>query len=252
MTTIVLRLAVIALLLYAGVALWYGRMEKRLQEDKPVVKSERLASPMQEMREMQEADTPAADGYQIILTRNIFQSLRQVGDRPQTDLDDLAETSLRLVLLGTITGDREDARAIIRDEKTKLEDLYQTGSEVQGALISRISRGKVALLVNGREEVLTIKDPEGEDAGRDLPVDGGGAAQRQMGPTEDIEHKVPQAMPRRRISFRNTEMPAMPDVSEQQAPGEGPPEMNDLQPLPDDEPPAPDGGQGQPTEQGGQ
>lgn len=245
MTTIVLRLAVIALLLYAGVALWYGRMEKRLQEEKPVVKSERVAPPMQEM---QEAAAPAADDYQIILTRNIFQSLRQAGDRPQTDLDDLAETSLRLVLLGTITGDYDDARAIIRDEKTQLEDLYQTGSEVQGALISRISRGKVALLVNGREEVLTIKDPEGEDAGREAPARGGDRreAQQQMEqPTEEVEHKVPQAMPRRRISFRNAEMPAMPDVSEQQAPGEGPPEMNGQQPLPDDEPPPPDGGQGQ-------
>ena len=78
-----------------------------------------------------------------------------------------------LVLLGTVTGDKGVARAIIRDEKTKLEDLYQVGSEVQGAAISRISRGKVVLQVNGREEVLAIKDPENGDQ------DQGGAARME-------------------------------------------------------------------------
>lgn len=250
MTTIALRLAVIALLLYAGVALWYGRVEERLQGDSPVVKSEPAAPPHQEI---QEPSAPAEEGYQVILTRNIFQALRHPGDRTQTDLDDLAETSLRLVLLGTITGDRDDARAIIRDEKTQLEDIYQTGSEVQGAVISRISRGKVALLVNGREEVLTIKDRDGEDSGRNVQARGvGRAAQRQLESAEAVEHKVPQAMPRRRISFRNAEMPVTPDVSVQQPSEEGPPETNNQQPLPDDGPPPPEGGQEQPAEQEGQ
>ncbi len=120
-------------------------------------------------------------------------------------MEDLAETKLRLVLLGTVTGDKGDSRAIIRDEKTKLEDLYQVGSEVQGAVISRISRGKVVLQVNGREEVLAIKDPENGDQ------DQGGAARMETkmpsmapnAPSKEIENKVPEAQPRRRISFRD-------------------------------------------------
>ena len=36
MTSTVLRLAVIALLIYAGVTLWYSRVEERLQEQQPV------------------------------------------------------------------------------------------------------------------------------------------------------------------------------------------------------------------------
>ena len=39
-------------------------------------------------------------------------------------------------------------------------------SELQGAIISRISRGKVVLQLNGREEILTIKDPENENQGQ--------------------------------------------------------------------------------------
>ena len=163
-------------------------------------------TPVQEERQ----PAPAGDDYQIILTRNIFKARFESGGRPggssQTDVEDLAETKLRLVLLGTVTGDKGVARAIIRDEKTKLEDLYQVGSEVQGAAISRISRGKVVLQVNGREEVLTIKDPENGDQ------DQGGTARMEtrtpgvwlrMSPSREIENKVPEAQPRRRISFRN-------------------------------------------------
>ena len=58
-------------------------------------------------------------------------------------IDQLAQTQLSLSLLGTVTGSKEDARAIVRDEKNKLEDIYRIGSEIQGAIIQRITRGKV-------------------------------------------------------------------------------------------------------------
>ena len=44
MISILLRLAVIALLVYAGVALWYGRVEDRLQRQEPVKQEERVAN----------------------------------------------------------------------------------------------------------------------------------------------------------------------------------------------------------------
>ena len=128
----------------------------------------------------------AEDDYRIILTRNIFKAVLeasdQTGESSQADLDDLAETKLHLVLLGTVTGGKDDARAIIRDEKTKLEDLYQAGSELQGAVISRISRGKVVLQLNGREEILTIKDPENENQGQN-----GARTNGKQGGRQDFE-----------------------------------------------------------------
>jgi type II secretory pathway component PulC len=241
--SILLRLAVIALLVYAGVTLWYGRVEDRLQKQEPVKQEELVVTPVQEERQ----PAPAGDDYRIILTRNIFKAALESGGRAggssQADMEDLAETNLRLVLLGTVTGGKGDARAIIRDEKTKLEDLYQVGSEVQGAVISRISRGKVVLQVNGREEILAIKDPENNDQGQ------GGAARMETkmpsmapnAPSMEIENKVPEAQPRRRISFRgpgSTPPPVEKTGNPMQE--EGQPEKAEGQSLPADEMPLPD------------
>ena len=257
MTTLVLRLAVIALLVYAGVTFWYGRIEEQLQGQQPVEKKEGVAPPAQE----EGKPAPVEADYRIILTRNIFQAGLESGEggQSQANVDDLAETKLHLALLGTVTGGKDDARAIIRDEKTKLEDLYQAGSEVQGAVISRISRGKVVLLVNGREEVLTIKDPESSDQGRGaapraegrLTERGMGGQRAQEAPTREIGNKVPEAQPRRRISFRNAgpqppavEEPAKPAPAEEQQP-----EVPSGQNLPDDAAPVADEGKEKAAEQ---
>jgi len=257
-TTLVLRLAVIALLVYAGVTFWYGRVEEQLQGQQPAEKKEAVATPAQE----EGKPAPVEADYRIILTRNIFQAgLESGGGGPaQAEVDDLAETKLHLALLGTVTGSKDDARAIIRDEKTKLEDLYQAGSEVQGAVISRISRGKVVLLVNGREEVLTIKDPESSDQGRSAaPRAEGRSADRNLGgqgtqvaPARDIGNKVPEALPRRRISFRNAG-PQQPAVEEpvKSAPAEEgqQPEVPGGQNLPDDAAPVAEEGKEKSAEQ---
>lgn len=231
-----LRLAVIALLVYAGVTLWYDQIEERLQVQKAPEQKERRAAPAPE----ETRPAPVEDDYRIILSRNIFRALLEAGDRSGhsgsgDDLDDLEETKLRLVLLGTVTGGKDDARAIIRDEKTKLEDLYQTGSEVQGAIIGRISRGKVVLQVNGREEILTIKDPENDGPDHEGAPQAENRAAGRMTEQEPSggggETAVPEAQPRRRISFRNT--PQMVPAPEGAQP--------EKQPLPDDESPAPPG-----------
>jgi len=255
-TSTVLRLAVIALLIYAGVTLWYSRVEERLQGQQPVVEQkEPVAIPVQDEGQ----PVVAEDDYRIILTRNIFKAGVEAGDQSgessQADLEDLAETKLHLVLLGTVTGGKDDARAIIRDETTKLEDLYQAGSELQGAVISRISRGKVVLQLNGREEILTIKDPENENQGQNgAPRMESKAAGRILSPPGgEVENKVPEAQPRRRISFRNA-APAAPGAENpaNPSPEEGQAEMAEKQPLPDDEAPLPDARLEKGAEQQGQ
>lgn len=238
---------IITLLVYAGVHLWYGRVEKRLQEHVPATTA--VAPPLETNRQ-EETPKPVAEDYGVILTRNIFKattaSKTQSEVRPaQDNLDQLAETKLQLVLLGTVTGTKDDARAIIRDEKSKVEELYRVGGQVQGAVITRITRGKVALQVNGREEVLTIKDPEGDSARQGRPSRAAATSPAEMvspemPPEGGIERRVPETMPRRRISFRNA-TPAPPPVAVeedtvvdegQNGQGEAP---ADRQPLPDDE-----------------
>lgn len=248
--SIVLRLTVIALLVYAGVVLWYGRVEERLQGQNPSEPKEKVVPPVQE----QGKPAPVEGDYRIILTRNIFQAGSETarsGESSPTNVEDLAETKLHLALLGTVTGGKNDARAIIRDERTKLEDLYQVGSEIQGAIVSRISRGKVVLQVNGREEVLNIKDPASGDQGRSASRPESGVSDRAPeAPVREIETKVPEAQPRRRISFRNTVSPSPPvDESAKPASEQGPVETTGRQLLPNDETPLPDAGKDKATEE---
>ncbi|MGE4561135.1 MAG: type II secretion system protein N [Desulfobulbus sp.] len=213
MLSIVIRLIVITILVFAGVRLWYGGVEKRLQEQAPPAKVVQQDVPAEAVRDAAPHTAPG-DEIPIILSRNIFQATRAGGtaadsEQPESDIEHLAQTQLSLSLLGTVTGGREDARAIIRDDKTKLEDLYRVGSEIQGAIVQRITRGKVVLLVNGRDEVLVIKDRE----------EGGGPVNRNVGqrlpvainePEEKAMQPIPRAVPRRRISFRSSAAPPPP------------------------------------------
>lgn len=239
MTKVLVRLGLIALLIYAGVTFWYGWVEKSMLGTVPSDTRQPAAPPEEKVDDA----LPAANDYGIILTRNIFQASLEPGKAPsgeapgQEGTEDLAETRMQLVLLGTVSGSKEDARAIIRDEKTKMEDIYRVGSELNGASISRIGRGKVVLQVNGREEVLNIKDPESSGASREAaPATAAGRrdvraeAKGTTGPvqTEEVGQSVPRAVPRRRINFRNA-APAPPSESE-------PPSLPADQPIQLEEP----------------
>ena len=255
MIAIVVRLVVITLLVYAGVFLWYGGLEKHLQEKAPVDNKVPVAAAPSQPATEEAATTPANVDYQVILTRNIFKASLDgdgsgAGAESQSAIDDLSETKLHLALLGTVTGSKDDARAIIRDEKSQLEDLYMVGSEIQGATIARISRGKVVLQVNGREEVLNIKDPQEDGARQDRPRQdrpakaaelGVEAGPRASGPGKTVEQQAPEAVPRRRISFRSANS-APPNVSVEEktapapAPEAEPTNMRaDAPPVADDE-----------------
>lgn len=257
MIAIVVRLVVITLLVCAGVYWWYGGLEKHLQEKAPVESRAQVAAPSQPATE-EEATTPADVDYQVILTRNIFKALLDgdgsgAGAESQAAIDDLSETKLHLALLGTVTGSKDDARAIIRDEKSQLEDLYMVGSEIQGATIARISRGKVVLQVNGREEVLNIKDPQEEGARQDRPRQdrpakaaelGVEAGPRASGPGKTVEQQAPEAVPRRRISFRSANpAPPSPSVEEKTMPEAEPNPRAEASPVADDEPLPPQTGE---------
>jgi len=249
--TIVIRLVIITALVYAGVQYWYGTVEKRLQKQIPSSARVVQQPPPAEASTEAVSDT-SSDEVAAILARNIFQAkgaeeTETSGNTVEADIDQLAQTQLSLSLLGTVTGIENDARAIIRDDKTKLEDLYRVGSEIQGALVKHITRGRVVLSVNGRDEVLVIKDREGKGGSmassprQRLPISIGDPDEAQIKPT-------PRAVPRRRISFRSAvpkpTIPApeeMNEASEPEAPPAveepPPPEEETLQtepePLPD-------------------
>lgn len=99
-------------------------------------------------------------GEQAIVARNLFRVLT---DAPKTGLSDdtrtaapvLEKTQLRLALWGTVAGpDPADCWAVIEDQSKRRQALYRVGDQVKGASIKSISRHRVILTLNGKDQVL--------------------------------------------------------------------------------------------------
>ena len=100
--------------------------------------------------------------YQAIIERNLFKTKTETGSGPdKLDLETLKPTDLKLNLLGTITGDKEEAYAVIEDTAEKKQDLYRIGDTIQNATVKMILREKVVLNVNGKDEILGIEKVSG-------------------------------------------------------------------------------------------
>jgi type II secretory pathway component PulC len=155
---ILVKLFLIFILLYAGVTIVYGRLEEKLQQDSVAGRTIQAPPPEEKTEILRKPDD-----YTIIVRRNIFQAVveKTEEEAPVVEQAPLEPTKLKLSLMGTISGVERDARAIISDDAKRQQDIYQVGDSIQGAMIKEIERGKVVLSVNGKDEVLTLKDREG-------------------------------------------------------------------------------------------
>jgi general secretion pathway protein C len=99
--------------------------------------------------------------YRTILQRNLFGPPPGKGG-PAASATDYAEnlqlTQLNIVLMGTINSGEGDGRAIILDQGSKKQALYEVGDEIQGASVKEILRGKVILVYNDKDEMLDMSD----------------------------------------------------------------------------------------------
>jgi len=96
----------------------------------------------------------------VILQRNLFGSklldASPAADKTEADLESLPESTLPLKLLGTVvqvSGKR--SFAIIQDTGTREQQIHFVGDEIrEGTTITAVTRNRVVLLRNGREEIL--------------------------------------------------------------------------------------------------
>lgn len=214
MIRVAIKLFLLFLLVYLGVTFWYGRLEKQLATSPPVVPSQNPAEKSVEQPVGKPGkDLQKSSNYQIIVARNIFEAVLEQDkveakeEQPAPEVEkEPEETTLKLVLHGTVSGTEGDARAIIVDEKEKRQDIYQIGDAVQGALITSIERGKVILTVKGKKQLLLLKDREGGGPGGNFvePSDMGTSNFIPSGSSLPgrIDRPPPAAVPHRRISFR--------------------------------------------------
>jgi len=226
MVRVAVKLIIIFLLVSVGVYLWYGHLEKELLsgiEPPKKTRAENKTATVTGTVQSRKMTGAGAENFQIIVQRNIFQAdLDSTKAVVEEVAEEVAPTTLNLTLLGTVTGNDRDARAIIIDNKDRQQDIYQIGDAIQGAFVDSIERGKITLDVNGKKEALLIKDREGGGPG--APPVPASAAQRS--PKKNVEkketRKAPRVRPNRRISFRqNSEQSAANSEELEKLPGLG-------------------------------
>lgn len=99
--------------------------------------------------------------YNPIIERNLFDTKAEALAEPAVvDVGALEQTELKVKLLGTVTGDEENAYAVIEDERERRQQLYRIGDTIQSATLKMILREKVVLSVNGKDEILEIEKQE--------------------------------------------------------------------------------------------
>ncbi len=99
--------------------------------------------------------------YRTIVNRDIFNTAKQEVVKPEpkkVNLDTLKETDLKLKLWGTVSRQDGAAYAVIEDTKTREQNLYRTGDNIQNATVKLILREKVVLTVNNSDEILTMEE----------------------------------------------------------------------------------------------
>lgn len=108
----------------------------------------------------EESLRPLAD-YDPVVERNLFNT-KSGAERPPEEVvvENLQPTSLKLKLLGTVTGDNDKAFAVIQNSQQKQEQLYRIGETIQNATLKMILREKVILRVNGKDEILEIDEAQ--------------------------------------------------------------------------------------------
>ncbi len=158
MLRVIFRLALIFVVAFAGVKVGYNRLENHLLSSVPEVKVAQTGPAANKVEILRKPLD-----YKIILDRNIFGAALEKTDITENTkpVEDLQPTKLKLALMGTVSGDQNGSRAIISDETSKKQDIYGVGDTIQGAKIKAIERRRVVLNVNGRDEVLNIKEREG-------------------------------------------------------------------------------------------
>ena len=108
--------------------------------------------------------TEKNNNYESISNRNLFGTS---SDDPgikgkNSPIENLAPTTLDVVLVGTVFGDNDEKRAIILEKGQTAQEMYHIGDSVKGAIVKDIRRGKVVLGYNNKDEILTMSEGKGQ------------------------------------------------------------------------------------------
>ena len=160
----IFNLLVLSIVIYIGVGVFYTVVRARLRQvdTKTFVGQEHVPDDKGHQKS-------PLDDYRLIIDRNIFGSAdRPSGEVKAEEIEDLEPTSMKIALLGTVTGNPQNAVAVIEETNKRKQGLYKVGDSIQNAVIKMILRGKVILRVENRDEILTMEEAaaRGTEKGR--------------------------------------------------------------------------------------
>ncbi len=144
------------ILSYLAVDIFYGIVVTRFQQVDIREEETRKAPTKKAMKKV------TLNDFRVIAERNIFGASGKPAEDTKekepkvADIETLKPTSLKIVLIGTVTGPRENSFAVIEETAKKRQGLYKTGDKVLDATIRRILREKVVLRVGDKDEVLEM------------------------------------------------------------------------------------------------
>jgi type II secretion system protein C len=114
----------------------------------------------------------SVEDYSAIVARNIFGDANGViggnklllGDNTGGTMQSAGQ-ELGLALVGTVCGSPEVSRAIIKDVRSDILNLYRVGQAIGDACVESIEKNAVVLLHNGQRKTLTFTATSGGDKG---------------------------------------------------------------------------------------
>jgi general secretion pathway protein C len=149
----ILNIVALSLVVYIGVDTFYRVVSSELKgvNTKEIV--------MEPLPNAEESKGSPLSGFQVITERNLFGSLDKTSkDVNEEEIEALEPTSLKVALLGTVTGNEQNAFAVIEETDKRKQGLYKIGDSVQNATVKTILREKVVLRVGTKDEILTMEE----------------------------------------------------------------------------------------------
>ena len=147
---------------YLGVSSFYQVVGAKFEVISPSMEdSEKKAAPARK------SVKPLSE-YKASEARNLFRLADKQAGAPEpatVDLEALEVTKLQLKLWGTVTGNGQNAYAVIEDVKQRVQKLYNKEDAIQNAVVKEIHREKVVLEVNGGFEVLQMEKMQARAGG---------------------------------------------------------------------------------------
>lgn len=152
----IFNLLALSIIVYIGVDTFYTFVGARLSQ-----RDTRTYVAPQSQGSQEQQEVPF-DHYRPITQKNIFHSTDAIAQKEkkaeEEDIEALEPTTLKIALLGTVTGSSQNAYAVIEETNKRKQGLFRIGDSVQNAVIKMILRGKVVLRVGDRDEILTMEE----------------------------------------------------------------------------------------------